>query len=109
MGFPSRRPSRSTESPQDSCRGTQEPKTEGAFLAASRDNPDDDMARLIFADWLGENGQPARAELIRIQIECTRLDEAERAWTQFEQRARAILEEHEATWTASLRPPVCSK
>ncbi len=43
-----------------------------AVLAA----PDDDAPRLKYADWLAANGQPERAELIRIQIELARLEEA---------------------------------
>jgi uncharacterized protein (TIGR02996 family) len=40
-----------------------------AFLRAIRANPDDDTARLAFADWLDENDEPERAEFIRVQIE----------------------------------------
>jgi uncharacterized protein (TIGR02996 family) len=40
-----------------------------AFLADIRANPDDDGVRLIYADWLEENGQPQRAEFIRVQVE----------------------------------------
>jgi uncharacterized protein (TIGR02996 family) len=36
-----------------------------AFLQAIIDDPDDDTPRLIFADWLDENGEPERAEFIR--------------------------------------------
>ncbi|HKA08337.1 MAG TPA: TIGR02996 domain-containing protein [Gemmataceae bacterium] len=43
-----------------------------AFLAAIHDAPDDDAPRLVFADWLEENGQSERAELIRIQIKMHR-------------------------------------
>lgn len=32
-------------------------------------DPDDDTVRLVYADWLGENGQPDRGELIRVQVE----------------------------------------
>lgn len=32
-------------------------------------NPDDDVARLVYADWLEERGQPERAEFIRLQIQ----------------------------------------
>lgn len=42
--------------------------TRAAFLAAIRERPDDDAIRLIFADWLDENGDPERAEFIRTQI-----------------------------------------
>jgi uncharacterized protein (TIGR02996 family) len=40
-----------------------------AFLREILDHPDDDATRLRFADWLEENGEPARAEFIRVQCE----------------------------------------
>lgn len=43
--------------------------TEQAFLQAIREHPEDDLPRLVFADWLDEHGQPGRAEFIRIQCE----------------------------------------
>lgn len=43
-----------------------------AFLAAIIERPDDDLPRLIAADWLDENGQPDRAEFIRLQCELAR-------------------------------------
>ena len=44
------------------------------FLAAILDSPDDDTPRLVYADWLEENGQEARAEFIRVQCELARLE-----------------------------------
>jgi len=44
-----------------------------ALYRAILDNPDDDSPRLVFADWLEENGEVARADFIRIQIELERL------------------------------------
>src|SRR5262249_9152107 len=38
------------------------------FIRAICENPADDTARLVFADWLAENGDPDRGELIRIQV-----------------------------------------
>lgn len=38
-----------------------------AFLSAILEYPDDDAPRLIYADWLEEHGEPARAEFIRAQ------------------------------------------
>jgi uncharacterized protein (TIGR02996 family) len=38
-----------------------------AFLAAILDRPDDDLPRLVYADWLDEHGEPERAEFIRTQ------------------------------------------
>lgn len=37
-------------------------------------NPDDDVPRLIAADWLEDNGHPQRAEFIRVQIQLHNLD-----------------------------------
>jgi uncharacterized protein (TIGR02996 family) len=42
-----------------------------SFLAAIASNPDDDLPRLVFADWLDENGDPDRAAFIRTQIHCS--------------------------------------
>jgi uncharacterized protein (TIGR02996 family) len=40
-----------------------------AFLLAICERPEDDTARLVFADWLDEQGESERAEFIRIGIE----------------------------------------
>ncbi|MCE9563925.1 MAG: TIGR02996 domain-containing protein [Planctomycetes bacterium] len=40
-----------------------------AFLRAIFDNPEDDTARLVYADFLQENGEEDRAELIRVQLD----------------------------------------
>src|SRR5262245_26127460 len=42
------------------------------FLQAILDDPEDDARRLVYADWLDENGDPERAELIRVQCELAR-------------------------------------
>jgi uncharacterized protein (TIGR02996 family) len=38
-----------------------------SLLAAVLAEPDEDAPRLVYADWLEENGDPARAEFIRVQ------------------------------------------
>lgn len=45
------------------------PSLEDAFLADIIAHPEDDAPRLIYADWLQEQGRETRAELIRVQIE----------------------------------------
>jgi uncharacterized protein (TIGR02996 family) len=40
-----------------------------AFLRAICDSPADDTARLVFADWLEEHGEAARAEFIRVEVQ----------------------------------------
>src|SRR5439155_15143566 len=48
--------------------------TERALLAAIREDPEDDAARLVYADWLEEQGQADRAELIRVKVRARRAD-----------------------------------
>jgi uncharacterized protein (TIGR02996 family) len=43
-----------------------------ALLAAIRDMPDEDTPRLVFADYLEENDEAARAAFIRAQVELAR-------------------------------------
>ncbi|MDY3556733.1 TIGR02996 domain-containing protein [Gemmata sp. JC717] len=49
-----------------------------AFIDAILNNPNDDTARLVFADWLEEHGEPERAEFIRVQIEPAKASDAVR-------------------------------
>ncbi|QEG29765.1 hypothetical protein GobsT_45630 [Gemmata obscuriglobus] len=49
-----------------------------AFIDAILNNPNDDTARLVFADWLEEHGEPERAEFIRAQIEPAKASDAVR-------------------------------
>lgn len=45
---------------------------EPALLAAILAQPEEDTPRLVYADWLQEQGQEERAEFIRVQIRLTR-------------------------------------
>jgi uncharacterized protein (TIGR02996 family) len=50
--------------------------TTGDHLLAEIVKPEnraDDTLRIIYADWLEENGQPERAEFIRVQVEIARM------------------------------------
>ena len=42
--------------------------TLNSLLQACKDSPQDDAPRLILSDWLEENGDPERAEFIRLQL-----------------------------------------
>jgi uncharacterized protein (TIGR02996 family) len=44
-----------------------------SFLRAIFDTPEDDTPRLVYADFLEENGEPDRAELIRVQCQLAAL------------------------------------
>ncbi len=46
---------------------------EAAFLHSILDNPDDDASRLVFADWLDDQGQADKARFVRLEVELSRL------------------------------------
>src|SRR5207249_899359 len=48
-----------------------------ALLRAICEHPDDDTPRLIFADFLEENGEADRAAFVRAQVEAARLPDWE--------------------------------
>ena len=50
-----------------------------ALLRAILANPDDDLPRLVYADWLEEHGESERAEFIRVQCELAGMDISEHA------------------------------
>jgi uncharacterized protein (TIGR02996 family) len=74
-----------------------------AFLAAIRAEPDDDTHRLVYADWLEENGHPARAEFIRVQCELARGTASRERQRELVGREQALRCKHEAAWLAPLR------
>ena len=48
----------------------------GAILRRILEEPDEDTHRLVFADWLEENGEPERAEFIRLTVDLARRERA---------------------------------
>jgi uncharacterized protein (TIGR02996 family) len=71
-----------------------------AFLAAVAANPDDDLPRLVYADWLEENGDAARAEFIRVQCELERCTPDDDRRAALQRREAALLKRHKSAWTA---------
>ncbi|MDW8244814.1 MAG: TIGR02996 domain-containing protein [Thermogemmata sp.] len=86
-------------------------------------NPDDDLPRLIYADWLDERGDP-RGEFIRLQIARTRLEELVislvtgegvsgdlrcvqvrlyQVYVELRQRENLLLKQYRAEWLAPFR------
>lgn len=47
-------------------------ETEESFLRMIEADRQDDATRLIFADWLEENGQVEKAEFLRLKVEARR-------------------------------------
>jgi uncharacterized protein (TIGR02996 family) len=63
------------------------------------EHPEDDARRLVYADWLQQQGDP-QGELIAVQIQLAHATATERA--ELETRAKALLDAHAETWTAAL-------
>ena len=69
-----------------------------AFLGAVAEKPDDDGPRLVYADWLAENGDPDRAEFIRAQCELASPKLAKKRRDDLRVRERELLETHRQAW-----------
>lgn len=79
---------------------------EQAFLQAIREEPDDDAHRLIYADWLEEQGgaaRTARAAFIRVQCFLAELPEDDPARDDLEDEVVDLLAEYEGEWTQPLQ------
>src|SRR5688500_3802818 len=76
--------------------------SEQPFLEAIRHDPDDDIPRLIYADWLEERGNP-RGELVRIQCELARLPAADERRPALQSRELLLLNQHAKGWAGPLR------
>jgi uncharacterized protein (TIGR02996 family) len=88
-----------------------------ALFRAICEEPWEDTPRLVYADWLEENGQPERAEFIRLQIELAaiprdkrygtpqekRADELELAWDPTERQVKLkVAKKPRKSWSADL-------
>jgi uncharacterized protein (TIGR02996 family) len=71
-----------------------------ALLAAILANPDDDTPRLVYADWLQENGQPERAEFIRIGVRRVATPKTVPEYQKLFGRELELLARHRAEWSA---------
>jgi uncharacterized protein (TIGR02996 family) len=72
-----------------------------AFLEDVLAHPEDDTPRLIYADWLEDQGDEARAEFIRGQLERVRLHPLHPRSRFLAQREKALLERGELTWAGA--------
>jgi uncharacterized protein (TIGR02996 family) len=77
-----------------------------AFLQAILESPDDDTPRLIYADWLDEHGQDARAEFIRLQCQLSKLPCEDPTWPGLRIREQRLLAKHAREWLGDLRDAV---
>ncbi len=79
-----------------------------AFRAAICATPEDDTLRLVYADWLDEQGEFALAEFIRTQIELSHLTPTDPRRPDLEDRENELLRTHETTWLGSVPGSITS-
>ncbi|MGF1582557.1 MAG: TIGR02996 domain-containing protein [Gemmataceae bacterium] len=74
--------------------------TNDSLFQAILDNPDDDTPRLVYADWLEENGDPDWAERIRIECELPTHEAEDIAPKLHELRKRReqLIRKHREAW-----------
>ncbi|MCU0702831.1 MAG: TIGR02996 domain-containing protein [Fimbriiglobus sp.] len=72
------------------------------FLRAVIAHPDDDLTRLVYADWLDENGRPERAEFIRVQVALAAGVTDPDRHPHLETRQRELLVAHDREWVCEL-------
>jgi uncharacterized protein (TIGR02996 family) len=78
---------------------------EEVFLQDIRERPEDDLPRLLYADWLQDQPDPhlaARGELIRLQCESARLPADDPRAAELEACARRLTAEHQQNWAGPL-------
>jgi len=76
------------------------------FLASIIADPDADAARLLYAVYLEEHGQPERAEFFRVQCALARTPEADPRWAGLDGRERQLLVVLLRRWVAARLPQV---
>lgn len=74
---------------------------ERPFVEAILDDLDDDTPRLVYADWLQDQGDP-RGEFIRVQCELDSRPRDDPEYDALEARERALLKKHRAKWIKPL-------
>jgi uncharacterized protein (TIGR02996 family) len=76
--------------------------TREALLAAVVEAPDDDAPRLVLADWFEDNGEPDRAEALRLDVRRRKLDDlAPEAWA-LDARLEQLHRRHRPAWKRGL-------
>jgi uncharacterized protein (TIGR02996 family) len=75
--------------------------TEADWLRQIADDHKNDALRLMFADWLEEHGDAARAEFIRVQVGMETARSEKVRWAMIE-RQHLLLTEHRDAWLAEM-------
>jgi uncharacterized protein (TIGR02996 family) len=72
------------------------------LLASIFERPDDDVPRLVYADWLDEHGQPERAEFIRLQVAVDRRPIGAATVDEAAVRVAALHDSYASAWSEEL-------
>lgn len=72
-----------------------------ALVAGILAHPDDDTPRLVAADWFEENGDSARAEFVRVQVNRARLAPTDPQQPELAARELHLLKEHAGRWAGA--------
>jgi uncharacterized protein (TIGR02996 family) len=75
---------------------------EQPFLDAVFANYHEDGPRLVYADYLDANGEPERAELVRLQLALARMSEDHPRRAELTERKTELISAHSARWTEHL-------
>jgi uncharacterized protein (TIGR02996 family) len=75
------------------------PEAEALYRAILA-HPDEDTPRLMYVDWLQENGDSGRAELIRLQCRLARMNEWDDGYTADRLRSERLHREHWEDWVS---------
>src|SRR4051794_20300880 len=73
-----------------------------ALIDAIRDEPDNERLRLVYADWLEDNGHPQRAEYVRLCYELAGLDADDPHAVELQRRRSQLFRKHKKTWGPGL-------
>ncbi|HVK12776.1 MAG TPA: TIGR02996 domain-containing protein [Gemmataceae bacterium] len=71
-------------------------------MAAILDAPDDDAPRLVYADWLDEQGDGDRAEFIRLDVRLARTPRSDPGWSGLDRRVAELRQPNFQEWIGRL-------
>ena len=80
-------------------------ETEANFLAALRASPDDDVTRLVYADWLEARGEIERADFLRIVCKLAAPKVNPKKAPQLAERLIKLSASSDAAWRALVSRP----
>jgi uncharacterized protein (TIGR02996 family) len=80
-----------------------------ALLRGILAEPEPDAPRLVYADWLDDNGQPERARIVRLGCEREHLPHDDPRRKEIGAEIEALERPHLASWLGPLAPLGCSR